>query len=78
MHTLGGDIIFIGDIESPPDPRIEELGFTIANKCTLLGFTISQTEQNYDSNFSTLAAKTKKNINVCSVLWPFGITPQTS
>jgi hypothetical protein len=42
-------IVRIGDTDSLPDPRINELGFSIENECKLLGFTVGQGERMYET-----------------------------
>jgi hypothetical protein len=56
-------VVRFGDINSPPDPRIAELGCTIENECTLLGFKIENKQDMYAKNFEKLAEKAKKTIN---------------
>jgi hypothetical protein len=47
-------IVRIGDTDSLPDPRINELGFSIENECKLLGFTVGQGDCMYEKNFEDM------------------------
>jgi hypothetical protein len=54
-------IMRIGNTEGNPDPRITNLGFSIENECKLLGFTVSDGENQYNKNFDNMKQKVKKN-----------------
>jgi hypothetical protein len=56
-------IVRIGNLDGDPDPRILELGFTIAMECKLLGFKISQGQERFESNLVELLKKVKNTIN---------------
>jgi hypothetical protein len=60
-------IVRIGDRESEPDPRIANLGFTVEDKCKLLGFTVRGGEDTYVKNFQLLKEKVKKTINIWKI-----------
>jgi hypothetical protein len=60
-------ILRIGDMESEPDPRIAQLGFTVEDECKLLGFTVSGGEETYGKNFQTMKEKVKKTINIWKI-----------
>jgi hypothetical protein len=51
----------LADDKRVPDPRITELGFTVASECKLLGFNISQEPNRFENNMSELLKKVKKN-----------------
>jgi hypothetical protein len=56
-------IVRIGNLDDDPDPRILELGFTIATECKLLGFKISQGQERFGSNLAELIKKVKNTLN---------------
>jgi hypothetical protein len=61
-------IVRFGDIDTPPDPNIISLGFTIENECKLLGFTVSQGPNMYKKNFEILLDKVKKNHQLLEII----------
>jgi hypothetical protein len=53
----------IGRIEEEMDPRINDLGFTIVKKCTLLGFVISDEGNLIHGNFKMVDNKVNGILN---------------